>query len=193
MHLESRLRFAPAEFRQDGRGAGLAARADARPVDDDRILVGLILDGGRDRRVELMAAFLAVLPDLLDGHSLLVDLVDDGTAVLLVLVLGLHEGAAVAVVKDGDVDNVALAQLIDLPGGVLRPGPVEAALALADAAREGPAVLADGREDLVLQTVAPAVRGGEDPLHLLVTADLDDGGLVAGGEDDRVVDGVVVD
>ena len=70
---------------------------------------------------------------------------------------------------------------------MLCPGPVEAALALGAFALERLAVLVDRREKLVLELLLPAFMRADDPLHLLVAADLDEGRLVAGGDDDRVV------
>ena len=57
----------------------------------------------------------------------------------------------------------------------------------------GLAVLADRREDLALVLVGPVRGRRENPLHLLVAADLDDGRLVARRDHDRIVVRTVVD
>ena len=76
---------------------------------------------------------------------------------------------------------------------MLRPRPVEAAFAGRAFALDGLAVLVNRRENLVLELVAPAFGRAHDPLHLMVAADLDQGRLVAGRNDDRVVGRVIVD
>ena len=140
-----------------------------------------------------MAAFLAVFPDLFDRHLLLIDLVDDRTRILHFRKRGLFHAAGIAVVKSRDINNVALALLINLKGGVLSPGPVKLALALAAAALDLAAVGIDRRQHLLCPAFFPAFRRGENPFHLFVTANLNNGGLVPRADNDRIIFRIVVD
>ena len=76
---------------------------------------------------------------------------------------------------------------------MLRPRPVEVALALGALALDLLTVLVDRRQERLREVALPAFGRAEDPLDLLVAADLDDGRLMAGGNDDGVVFRVIVD
>ena len=77
---------------------------------------------------------------------------------------------------------------------MLGPGPVEVLLAdvVVFVALDGVARSVDRLEEPLREVTRPAFMGAHDPLDLLVAADLDDGGLVTGGNDDRVIGRVVV-
>ena len=96
-----------------------------------------------------MTALLAVCPDLFNSHLLLIDFVDHRTRILHLGQRRLFHAAGIAVVKSRDINNVALALLINLKGGVLSPGPVKLALALAAAALDLAAVGIDRRQHLL--------------------------------------------
>ena len=140
-----------------------------------------------------MAAFLAVFPDLFDRHLLLIDLVDDRTRILHFRKSGLFHAAGIAVVENGEVEDILIRLRVDAPAGVLRPGPVKVAFALRTFALNGLAVLVDGLKHLVSELRTPAFGRTHDPLHLLVAADLNERGLMTGADDDGVVGRVVVD
>ena len=161
-HFNGRLGFTITELGEHRVDTVLARHADRGPVNQDGVLVLLVLNRTRDGAVELVAALLAVVPNLLNSHVLLVDLVDDGTRILLFGFGGLRKGAAVTVVEDRKVQDIALTELIDLPARVLRPGPVEIAFALAQTALERLAVFVDRRQDLVAVAIGPAVRSREE-------------------------------
>ena len=200
LNFDGRRRFSPTEF-HDGRvgsggertGLQVIERAGGGRVHDDGVMVGLVLDERGHGGEEFVAAFLAEFPDLFDGLLLLVDLVDDGAGVLHVGQSRLFHAAGVAVVEGGDVDDVAFRLFIDLEGRVLRPRPVEVALALGALALDLLTVLVDRRQERLREVALPAFGRAEDPLDLLVAADLDDGRLMAGGNDDGVVFRVIVD
>ena len=135
-------------------------KAGGSRVDEERILVGLVFNKGRHRAEPVVAAFLAVFPDLLDGHLFLVDLVDHAARVLHVGQRRLFERTAVAVVEHGHVDRAGVGLRVDAPAGVLRPRPVEAAFAAVVFALQGLAVLVDRRQHLLGEVALPAGRGG---------------------------------
>ena len=198
-----RFRLAPAVFAEPrvrnvpvrcaAPGVKVEGEPDARVVDDDRILVGLVAREPRDGGVVVVAFLLPGLPHLLDRHLLLVDLVDDRAGVLFLRQSGLFHPAAVAVVEDREVENVLGRLLVDPPRRVLRPRPVEAAFALRVFALDLVALGVNRRQDLFREALLPTFGRAQDPLHLLVASDLDDGRLVARRNDDRVVRRVVVD
>ena len=71
---------------------------------------------------------------------------------------------------------------------MLRVRPVEVGVRALDVrAVELLALGGDRREQSLLPGRAPALGCAEDPLDLLVAADLDAGGLMARGDDDGVV------
>ena len=122
-----------------------------------------------------MAALLAVLPDLFDRHLLLVDSVDHSAGILHRGERGLLHAAGVAVVEGGHVDHVLIGLRVDAEGRVLGPRPVKAPFAGNVGALDGFPLLVDRRQQRILPGRAPALRRRENPLHLLVAADLDDG------------------
>ena len=139
-----------------------------------------------------MAAFFAVFPNLLYGALDLIDLVDDSARILHFRKRRLFHAAGVAVVEDRNPNHVLVGLGINTPSRVLRPRPVECVAALSIAALQGLALGIDRREQRFLPGRTPAARRPENPLHLLVAADLDDRGLVTRGNDDRIIGRVVV-
>ena len=74
---------------------------------------------------------------------------------------------------------------------MLRPGPVKAAFALAAFALQRLAVLVNRREHALCEALLPADRRSEDPLHLMIAADLHDT-LMACRQDNRIIGRIVV-
>ena len=75
---------------------------------------------------------------------------------------------------------------------MLRPGPVKAAFTLIVFTLDLLALAVHRGQNLTQQVLVPARRGGENPIHLLVTADLHNSGLVTRGNNDGVVGRVIV-
>ena len=76
---------------------------------------------------------------------------------------------------------------------MLRPCPVKVAFALTVLALDRLAVFINRLQNFFCPALLPAVRGAENPLHFLIAANLDGGGLVAGRNDDRVIRRIVID
>ena len=195
-HFDCRFLLAPVERHHVGvrsrrEGAGLEVERCARSgeVDEDRVLVGVVFGKQRHRAEPIVTVFLAEGPDLFNGASLLIDLVDDGAGILHFRKRRVFHDAGVAVVEGREIHNARLALRINALG----PHPVEAPFASRVRAGDGLALMVDGLENLACKFSLRAARGAEDPLHLLVAADLDDGGLVARRDDDRIIGRVVVD
>ena len=76
-------------------------KAGGGGIDEHGILIVFVLNQRGHRAVPVVAAFLAVFPDLLDGHLVLIDLVDRRRAQYFISgSAGCSSAAAVAVVED---------------------------------------------------------------------------------------------
>ena len=186
LDFDGRLLLAPLEFINVGigrrlKGAGLEVEGRARRcrIDEDGLLVGHVFGQRRNGAVPLVAALLAVLPDLLDGHLFLIDSEEDRAGILHVGKGRLLHAAGISIVEDGKNEGLFVGHRIDAPAGVLRPGPVEPAFALTPFALDPVAFRIYRRQYLVGKLLLPAFGRTHDPLHLLVAADLDERGLVA--------------
>ena len=163
-------------------------------VDHDGVLIGFVAGERRHRTVPVIASFLAVFPNLLNGHVLLVDLVDDGAAVFHRGHCRLIHVAGVAVVEDGDHTVALVGLFVDAEGRMLRIGPVEIGVHALDVrAVELVALGGHRRQERLLPGRAPSLRSAQNPLDFLVASDLDAGRLMAGRNDDRIVGRIVVD
>ena len=141
-----------------------------------------------------MASLFAEFPNLLNRAILLVNLIDHCTAVFHGWHGRLLKAAAVTVIESSDINYVFIALGIDTESGVLRPGVVKVTFALAVFTFDRLTVLIKGFENIFWRdTPFPAVRGGEDPLNFLVPTNFDDGRLMAGTNDDRVICRIIVD
>ena len=90
--VDARIRSFRIELAQIKAGGG--------GVDEHGILIGFVFNQRGYRAVPVVAAFLAVFPDLLNSHLVLIDLIDHAAAVLHVGQRGLFERTAVTVVED---------------------------------------------------------------------------------------------
>ena len=143
-------------------------------IDHDRILVRAVLGERRHRAVPREAALLAVFPDLLNGLLILINTVDHCTRVLHFGKRRLIHAAGITVVEGGDVNHMLIGLLVNAEGRMLRPRVVEIPFAGRAMASDRLTVL-HRREEFFLPAVAPAFRRGEDPLDLLIAADLNNG------------------
>ena len=102
--------------------------------------------------------------------------------------------AGIAVIEHGEPEGVLIGHLVDTEGRVLREGPVEVrVVAHIFIAVEFLAVLINRGEKQIMVGLLPAGAAAQNPLHLVIAADLDDRALVTGRNDDGVVRRVIVD
>ena len=89
------------------------------------VLVRHVFDKTGHWAEPIVAAFLAVFPNLFNSALLLINLVDHRARVLHIRKGRLIKSTSVAVIEDGNVDLVLRRLRINTPSGVLCPRPIE--------------------------------------------------------------------